>query len=296
MDSFPERPLLGATQRAAWRGLPLGCFAAADHDDARNLWAPYACLGLLIDGRARATIRGSAGTREIHLDGGVAGLFGPEFEIYRSTWHCRDGRRIFVELTPESYAALGVDDELLPDALRQDLATPDPDLHGLLRAMTAEAAAGSPHGALYAQSLSQGLLRHLHRQYGGAAGAGQLRSGARLGRAQLARVREHLQAHLAGNPTLAELAGVAGVSRAHLARLFARTLGVSPHQYLLALRLREARRLLLHTALPLAQVALDTGFASQSHFGTLFRRETGLSPGAFRRSFSAYRIPGDPPR
>jgi AraC-like DNA-binding protein len=96
------------------------------------------------------------------------------------------------------------------------------------------------------------------------------------------RVREFIEAHLAENISLADLAGECGLSAAHFARAFRRSMGMAPHQFLTARRIERARDLLIHTTLPLAEVAARCGFSDQSHFTKVFRRLAGASPGSFR--------------
>jgi AraC-like DNA-binding protein len=98
----------------------------------------------------------------------------------------------------------------------------------------------------------------------------------------IARVRDLLHEHMDGNIGLDELAGIAGIDRFRLTRLFQRAFGTSPHAYLVRLRLRAARRLLATGRTP-AQVAAEVGFADQSHLGRWFRRAYRMTPAAYRR-------------
>jgi AraC-like DNA-binding protein len=74
----------------------------------------------------------------------------------------------------------------------------------------------------------------------------------------------------------------AGLSPFHFLRLFARVLGVTPHQYLVRCRLRHAARLLADPTRSVTDVALDVGFQDLSNFVRTFRRAAGVSPRAFR--------------
>lgn len=65
--------------------------------------------------------------------------------------------------------------------------------------------------------------------------------------------------------------------------MFREAYGASPHQYILAKRVERAKALLLATDLPIAEIALETGFSSQSHLTTAFGRFTGVPPAEFRR-------------
>ena len=84
--------------------------------------------------------------------------------------------------------------------------------------------------------------------------------------------------------SLGELAEAVGVHPVTLARGFRKAYGCSVGAYLRRLRVARAAQRLAETDNPLAGIALEAGFADQSHFSNLFRRETGVSPSAFRRS------------
>ena len=75
----------------------------------------------------------------------------------------------------------------------------------------------------------------------------------------------------------------AGLDPFHFLRVFARVLGVTPHQYLVRSRLRRAARLLAGEDRPIIDVAFDAGFGDVSNFIRTFRRAAGMSPRGFRR-------------
>lgn len=109
--------------------------------------------------------------------------------------------------------------------------------------------------------------------------------------AVLGRVLAHVRARFAEPIDNAALATVAGRSVRAVERLFQRHLGVSPQQYLRRLRVRLACRALVHGGTALTDVALAHGFYDQSHFVREFRRETGLTPGAYRVRYSGTPVP-----
>ena len=92
-----------------------------------------------------------------------------------------------------------------------------------------------------------------------------------------------LQSRSSEPVTLEDAARQAGLSPFHFLRLFSKVVGVTPHQYLLRLRLRQAARLLADESRPVTDVALDVGFADLSNFVRTFRRAAGVSPRAFRK-------------
>ena len=75
-----------------------------------------------------------------------------------------------------------------------------------------------------------------------------------------------------------------GLSPFHFLRLFAKVVGVTPHQYLVRSRLRRAARLLADGDVPITDIALDVGFGDLSNFIRTFRRAAGLSPRQFRKA------------
>ncbi|WP_437624424.1 helix-turn-helix transcriptional regulator [Sorangium sp. So ce1151] len=76
----------------------------------------------------------------------------------------------------------------------------------------------------------------------------------------------------------------AGLSAFHFLRLFARVLGVTPHQYLVRARLRRAARLLAEDTRSITDIALDVGFGDLSNFVRTFHRAAGVSPRGFRKA------------
>ena len=108
----------------------------------------------------------------------------------------------------------------------------------------------------------------------------------------VARVRDFLEAHYADEIDLASLAALAGLTRCHLVRIFKRAFRLTPHAYLTDCRVRVARRMLATGAAP-AEVAAACGFFDQSHLTRVFKRRTGVPPGAFRapEQFRARALP-----
>lgn len=83
---------------------------------------------------------------------------------------------------------------------------------------------------------------------------------------------------------LARAAKETGLSACHFLRVFAKVVGVTPHQYRVRARLRRAARLLAEEERPVTDVAYDAGFGDLSNFVRTFRRAAGVSPRAFRKA------------
>ena len=97
------------------------------------------------------------------------------------------------------------------------------------------------------------------------------------------RVRERMHQEFQADLSMRQLAMEAGVHPVHLARVFRAHCRQTPGDYVRRLRLRAACDLLRNQDFPLAAVAADCGFADQSHFTRIFKRELGSTPGDFRK-------------
>ncbi|SFI28499.1 helix-turn-helix domain-containing protein [Albimonas pacifica] len=102
---------------------------------------------------------------------------------------------------------------------------------------------------------------------------------------RLRRVEAHVDRRLASPIAVAELAAVAGLSEGHFCRAFKASVGQTPHAFVVSRRIERAQDLMLTTAEPLSQVALQCGLADQAHLTRLFRRHVGATPLAWRRTY-----------
>ncbi len=94
----------------------------------------------------------------------------------------------------------------------------------------------------------------------------------------LSRVRDYVAANLGQPVRVSDLAAVAGMSAGRFASSFQATLGCPPHRYLLRQRVQSAMLLLRSTPMPMAEVAIECGFASQQHMTTMMRKLAGVTP------------------
>ncbi len=140
-------------------------------------------------------------------------------------------------------------------------------------------------GRLYVESLTTTLAIHLLRRYTTGNLRPPLQTAKGLSSSMLLLALDYLHEHLADDITLSQLAAAVSLSPYHFTRLFKLSTGTTPHQYLLSCRLQQAYRLLRSTNLPIGQVALQTGFADQSHFTRHFKRAFAQTPAELRKEF-----------
>lgn len=164
-----------------------------------------------------------------------------------------------------------VDDNVI-DCLGQCLL---PVLHGELRG-----------NQLFVDHVLLAMRHHLASSYGGIRAACEVIQGG-LAAWQQRKAKELMREHLIEGIPLAELAQACRLSTSAFVRGFRKSIGMPPHQWLLQRRIDCAMELMRDRSIQLADVALSSGFADQSHFTRSFGRRVGRSPGAWRRDCAA---------
>jgi AraC family transcriptional regulator len=105
-----------------------------------------------------------------------------------------------------------------------------------------------------------------------------------LSRWQLRGAMEYIEAHMTQDISLEEIAKLAGLSQSQFARSFKISAGMPPYKWSLDARIKRSQELLLLGKDSIATIAIQTGFADQSHFTKTFRRATGATPKDWQRS------------
>lgn len=210
---------------------------------------PFCCL--VLDGVSAQTTRGV----ELRREPGRA-FFYPAGEVHSERFGPRGGRIFSVDL---------LDHERLPSA--------STELFGPAALLARRMHLESPH----ADDLAQ-----LSLESAAFALTGELARERRDELRWIRVVREYLHAHFTRRLSLREIASAAGVHPVHVSRVFPLRHGTTLGDYVRALRIDYAARELMATKRPIADIALDAGFASQSHLTRHFRARMSIAPGAYR--------------
>ena len=154
-------------------------------------------------------------------------------------------------------------------------------LAALVKAVNAERIAGFPSGRLFLDSIEQAIAAALVDAYRGQSrSVRSLRGG--LGPARLRKIKKFVQAKVEDDLTLIEMAQAVDLSPAHFSRMFHKSTGETPHQFVLRNRIERAKEMLSGAEARVLDVAVACGFKTQQHFARVFRRICGTSPTEYR--------------
>ena len=155
-------------------------------------------------------------------------------------------------------------------------------LSAMVAAVHAEMVAGFPSGRLFLDSVEQAMAVTLVNGHAVRHRPVQIYRGG-LGSARLRRIKELVRAKLEFDLSLDEMAQAVGLSTAHFARMFRKSTGETPHQFVLRQRLEHAKAMLRAPDSRVLDVAVSCGFKTQQHFAQAFRDVWGVSPTEYRQ-------------
>jgi AraC family transcriptional regulator len=203
-----------------------------------------------------------------------------------SEWRWPDGQScdmLHIYLQPGflRQAAESSDIDAARIAIEPELGVHDAHIRHIGMSLLQELESTSWAGKAYADLLATALAVHLLRKHAVESPFPPSYSGG-MPKYKLRRAVDYISDKLGGELRVAEIAEEVNMSPYHFTRLFKQATGLAPHQYIMQKRIEMAKKFLVETELPIAQIALETGFQSQSRFTTLFRQITGTTPRAYR--------------
>ena len=160
----------------------------------------------------------------------------------------------------------------------------DPSAARILELLSREVPNQEPSARLFVDQAIDLLCIHLVRAHSSFAALALEAPRGGLADWQLRRVTQYMREHLAEEIGLDELAALVNLSRFHFCTAFRKATGQTPHNWLMILRIEEARRLLETPALAVTDVALAVGYQTPSSFAAAFRKLVGMTPSAYRRA------------
>jgi AraC family transcriptional regulator len=232
------------------------------------------------------TLAGSARSLEVRTDCGHS-YSGPEMTGAVSFLPAGCNREFRMRDAKTHWASISLRPDLLSDAAEGgSIDVPaftnrsDIFIASLLGALARIDNAAAAHTGEYCEAMTLALARHLSVTHGATVPAGGRRHA--LPRWQIRRMIDYIEANLETTISIADLARYAGLSSGHLHRALRLTTGQTPLELITARRIARARERLATSAVPIAELSLDIGFASPAHFAKLFRRAMGVSPSQYR--------------
>jgi AraC family transcriptional regulator len=157
----------------------------------------------------------------------------------------------------------------------------DPFITGLVTELSRLFATDGRLDKTYCEAMSHALACYLARRYGKQRSK-TLDKELKLPAWRLRRIADYVEAHIDRDILVSDLANLVGVSSGHLHRAFRQTMGITPLDYITDKRIRRAMAIMAQGDTSIAELALQVGFVSPSHFTRTFRRVTGMNPSAFR--------------
>lgn len=179
-------------------------------------------------------------------------------------------------------------DEFLLVHLKHSFEASDPVIYHLASAVMPMLNQPDEANRLFIDQIMVAMQVHLSLHYGQSVVAVSSKDRG-LAPWQQRRAKELLNAHIADGVSVEKLASECAFSRCHFSRAFKLSLGLSPHQYLLQMRVDKAKTQLLNPLLKITDVAIDCGFSDSSHFTKVFSRCTGFSPSYWRQLNTGFR-------
>lgn len=280
-DPALSEPPISSSQRSGWRGMFFHHYDHPAHESPEFQYAQH-IIGVTGRGHPIQSEHRFEGQVQICYCQPGEVLFIPAKIRYSSLWK-QPGEFSLIGFFPaffertvnESVRVKQI--ELIPQIGRTD-----PFVQQVGLALKADVAANHPAGRMFGESLATGLAIHLLKHYS----AWQVKLPSeltgRLSESQLQTAIDCIHSHLDRDFSLSEMAALLNLSQYHFCRLFKRSTGKTPHQYLTQCRLDRAKQLLSKPELTITEIAFQVGFSNHSSFTRLFRQYVGITPKAFR--------------
>jgi AraC family transcriptional regulator len=276
---LPQAPLV-ASYHTGWKGLTFTHYRHPTHETVEHsllqhsltIAAPKNCF------QAERHLDGKL-THYAHGNGRVDVI--PAFLSHWTNWD-REIEFSVIAICPTflnqtTQELMQHEIELVPQ-----LAIDDPIIQQLALALKTEIQTGCMSGRLYGESLGTAIAARLVQNYAVTRPSLEFKTNG-LSQSQLKRVIDYIKANLTQDLSILDLATLTGMSESHFSRSFKKSVGISPYQYLVQQRVERAKQLLEHQSMAISTIALNCGFANQTHLTKVFRQMIGVTPKAYQK-------------
>ena len=284
---WPKHRLMADSRGLRWHDVYLSF--AAESSWNRTLHAvPHYCVAYCMHRPASITrtVSGERTLVNVNLRPRLLGVVPADRP---SDWQLRGSPDIVTIYLRRSMVDRVAADWLGADSARVELIPrlgfADPMLEQLaLQLLSAARSDDGSDDGLYADHVARLFALYLLREHSTGQANARLPAlgAAALPSVRMQHVRDLIDADLDGDLGLSRLAAEASIGEHAFSVAFARAFGVTPHRYVMERRIERAKQLLRSTDLPVVEIASQTGFASQSHLATVFKRAVGVTPGGYR--------------
>jgi AraC family transcriptional regulator len=280
---LPHAPVL-SSQQIGWKGLLFQEFNHSSHEIPEYVMPHH----MIIVGRPKAVYQ------ENRIDG----------QLYHHVWQNANSNLLIVPAGMTNSAVWTGDagfsiltlcpkfvrevayESIDPDRVEPmpQVGTVDPLIYQIGLSLKADIEAGYPTGKIFGESAATMLAARLLQQY--SVRTPKLASDEDgLSSYTLRQVLEYVRSNLSQDLSIINIAQVAGMSPYYFMRMFKKSMHVTFRQYIIQIRIDRAQELLRSRELSIADIALQCGFSSQSHFTNVFRQIAKTTPKIYQRDF-----------
>ena len=276
---LPQTPLV-ASYHTGWKGLTFTHYCHPPHKTMEHcllqhslvITDPKSCFQAerLLDGKSKHYAHGNGRVDVI-----------PAFLSHWTNWD-REVEFSVIAICPTllnqtTQELMQREIELIPQ-----LSIDDPVIQQLALALKTEIQTGCMSGRLYGELLGTALAARLVQNYAVSKPSLEFKANS-LPRSQLERVIDYMKSNLTQDLSILDLATLTSMSESHFSRSFKQAVGIAPYQYLMQQRVERAKQLLEKQSIAISTIALDCGFANQTHLTKVFRQMTGMTPKAYQK-------------
>jgi AraC family transcriptional regulator len=284
---LPQAPLVDS-YHTGWNGLTFTHYCHPPHETVEHrllqhslvITEPKCCF------QAERHLDGKL-NQHVHGNGRVDVI--PAFLSHQSNWD-REVEFSVIAICPT--LLIQATQEWMPREIEliPQISIDDPIIQQLALALKLEIQTGCLSGRLYGESLGTALASRLAANYAVSKPLLGFKSNG-LSPSQLERVIDYMKANLTQDISILDLARLVSMSESHFSRSFKQSVGISPYQYLMQQRVERAKQLLekrfsrgeAPPTVSISTIALDCGFANQTHLTKVFRQMTGMTPKAYQK-------------